>query len=80
MISAKPRRFCVHWSRMDERGECARPGPGNFEALTSLDHSAWREEPALHSAWSAKLGARLPGPPHMKHQLLEYRMGAEAKC
>jgi len=52
--------------------------PEEFDALTHLDESAWTQEVALHAEWFERIGARLPRPLHMKHQLLDHRMRAGA--
>ena len=59
----------IDWTGSDVR-------PEEFAALTHLDEAAWAQEIALHAEWFERIGARLPRPLHMKHQLLEHRLRA----
>ena len=61
----------IDWTGSDVR-------PEEFDALTHLDESAWAREIDLHAEWFERIGARLPRPLHMKHQLLDHRMRAGA--
>ncbi len=61
----------IDWTGSDVR-------PEEFDALTHLDESAWAREIDLHAEWFERIGARLPRPLHMKHQLLDHRLRAGA--
>jgi len=61
----------IDWTGSDVRAE-------DFAALTRLDEAAWAQEVELHAEWFERIGARLPRPLQMKHQLLEHRMRAGA--
>jgi phosphoenolpyruvate carboxykinase (GTP) len=66
-----PRYEDIDWSGSDI-------GRAEFEPLTRIDTEAWHTELSQHQDWFAKLGAQLPKPLTLKHELLNIRMRGDS--